>query len=189
MSDGTERFVIVGCGAAKQTGGRWPAKNLYTSTYFEKKREYAETHGDQWAILSAKHGLVWPGQKLRPYETSINDLGDDALDELAHEVGMDLIDWVAWEQADGAEVDEIVVLAGKKYIDLLRERETFHAGVPANAVFPLQRNDLGGIGEQMSWLNDRVQATQQTTLVQADGGRNCRSLSTATERSEEGDSA
>ncbi|WP_436909957.1 DUF6884 domain-containing protein [Halosimplex marinum] len=179
------KFVLVGCGAAKRDrdhGKKWPAKDLYTSTYFEKKREYAETLGDQWAVLSAEHGLVWPDQKLRPYETSIDDLDDDALDELAYEVGMDLIDWIAWEQADGVEVDEIVVLAGKKYIDPLRERETFHAGVPANVVFPLQQNDLGGIGEQMGWLKDRVETTRQTTLVPDGGPCNQRYVGTGTER-------
>ena len=181
MADGgqvegdNERFVIVGCGAAKRDGSygqTYPAKDLYTSTYFKKKREYAEVRGDHWMILSAEHGLVPPNAELRPYETSIDDLGEDDLDQLAHEVGMDLIDWVAWEQGNGVEVDEIVVLAGKKYIEPLRERETFHAGIEPTVVFPLQQNDLGGIGEQMSWLKSRVEAqeSEQTKLV-TDGGR------------------
>ena len=185
--NGTERFVIVGCGAAKRDESRrqsYPAKDLYTSTYFKKKREYAEVRGDQWMILSAEHGLVPPNAELRPYETSIDDLDEDDLGQLAHEVGMSLIDWVAF---NGVEVDDIVVLAGKKYIEPLRERETFHAGIEPTVVFPLQQNDLGGIGEQMSWLDERVDAEspQQTALV-ADGGEwNDHDVQPATDRPED----
>jgi hypothetical protein len=168
----TERFVIVGCGAAKRDGSQgqtYAAKELYTSTYFQKKREYAETVGDQWMILSAEHGLIPPTVELRPYETSIDDLDEDELEQLAHEVGMDLIEWVAWELGNGCDVDEIVVLAGKKYIKPLRQRETFHAGIDPTVVFPLQQNDLGGIGEQMAWLDARCEGHEQTTLM-TDGG-------------------
>jgi len=165
-------LVIVGCGAAKRDEPA-PAHDLYTSTYFAKKREYAEAVGDEWAILSAEHGLVEPSEELNPYETSIDDLGDDALNELAHEVGMDLIDWVHWEQTQNSRttVERIVVLAGKRYLEPLRSRETFHAGIDEEVVFPLQQADLGGIGEQMAWLKKRVEAetTEQTELV-TDGG-------------------
>ncbi|WP_158855588.1 DUF6884 domain-containing protein [Halorhabdus sp. CUG00001] len=166
------RFVIVGCGAAKRDapqGQTYPAKQLYTSTYFQKKREYAEMCGDQWQILSAEHGLIPPTAELLPYETSIDDLDEEELDQLAHEVGMALIEWVAWELGNGRDVDEIVVLAGKKYIQPLRDRETFHAGIEPTVVFPLQQNDLSGIGEQMAWLDARSDGHEQTTLM-TDGG-------------------
>jgi len=166
------RFVLVGCGAAKRDGSQgqtYPAEELYTSTYFQKKREYAEKRGDQWMILSAEHGLVPPTAELRPYETSIDDLDEDGVDQLAHEVGIELIEWLAWEQGNGCDVDEIVVLAGKKYIEPLRQRETFHAGIDPTVVFPLQQNDLGGIGEQMAWLDARCEGHEQTTLI-TDGG-------------------
>jgi len=168
---GQETLVIVGCGSAKRSRNcRYEARELYTSTYFEKKREYAETVGDQWAILSAEHGLIAPTEQIKPYETSIDDLDDRALDELAHEVGMDLIDWIHYVQTQGVEVDRVVVLAGKRYLEPLRERETFDAG--PEVAYPLQQKDLGGIGEQMSWLNERSNAadTQQQRLI-TDGGR------------------
>lgn len=161
------RFVIVGCGAAKRDGPHgksWPAKDLYTSNYFQLKREYAEANGDQWMVLSAEHGLVPPTAELRPYETSIDDLDEGELDQLAHEVGMELIEWVAWEKGNGTTVDEIVVLAGRKYIDPLREREAFHAGIEPTVLFPLQQADLSGIGEQMAWLKSRSNGHQQATF-------------------------
>lgn len=156
------KLVLVGCGAAKQDTDRpVPAKDLYTSSYFGLKRRYAEVVGDHWAVLSAEHGLLPPTKEILPYETSIDDLDGDALDELAHDVGMDLIDWSALTEAD-----EIVVLAGRKYIEPLRERETFHAGVGANVTFPLQQAALGGIGEQMAWLKTRASDQRQTKLTE-----------------------
>ena len=192
---GAERktFVIVGCGSAKRERElepgtlrvkRYPAKDLYTSTYFGKKREYAETVGDQWMILSAEHGLFPPDEEIKPYDTTIDDLDDGQLDALAHRVGMTLIEWISWEQGEGNEVAEVIVLAGRSYIDPLRERETFHAGIEPRVTFPLQQRDLGGIGEQMSWLKERVESYQhhQTTLIPATDGGNACNVQPASER-------
>jgi len=152
----SKTLVIVGCGAAKRDE-LTEAQDLYTSTYFAKKRDLAETRGDYWAIFSAEHGLIEPTTEIPPYDTTISDLSEDELDELAHSVGMDLIDWIADHISDGSEV-EIVVLAGKSYIDPMRERDVFSAGIDERVSYPLQENNLGGIGEQMAWLGDRVEA-------------------------------
>ncbi|MFD1601008.1 DUF6884 domain-containing protein [Halobellus rarus] len=166
----SKTLVLVGCGAAKRDEPT-RAADLYTSTYFAKKREYAETIGDAWLILSAEHGLIAPERVIDPYETSIDDLDDGALDVHAHDVGLSLIDWTTNEIAKGFDVEEIVVLAGRRYVDPLRERDAFSAGINPPVTFPLQTNDLGGIGEQMSWLAERVEAVsaEQSSLV-TDGG-------------------
>ncbi|MFD1599330.1 DUF6884 domain-containing protein [Halobellus rarus] len=168
----SKTLVIVGCGAAKRDEPT-RAADLYTSTYFAKKREYAETIGDEWLILSAEHALVTPDRELDPYETSIDDLDEDRLDALAHTVGMSLIDWIANEVGKGVEIEEIIVLAGRSYLDPLRERESFSSGIDPTVTFPLQTNDLGGIGEQMGWLSERVktESAEQSRLV-TDGGSN-----------------
>ncbi|QZP37098.1 DUF6884 domain-containing protein [Halobaculum magnesiiphilum] len=162
------KYVLVGCGAAKRDE-RSEARDLYTSTYFAKKRAYAETVGDEWAILSAEHGLVEPDAEIDPYETHIDDLDDHRLNQLAHRIGMELIEWLVARGADTG--DEIIVLAGRSYVDPLRERETFHAGIEPSVSFPFEQLDLGGIGEQMSWLGERVAAAtaEQSTLI-TDGG-------------------
>jgi hypothetical protein len=163
-------LVIVGCGAAKRDEAA-PAKDLYTSTYFEKKREYAEAIGDDWRILSAEHGLLDPYEVIEPYETSIDDLDEAEIETLAGNVGLSLIDLVGEGLAAGRGFAEIVVLAGRTYLDPLRDRDTFAAGVSPTVTFPLQQNDLGGIGEQMAWLSERVnlESADQTHLV-PDGG-------------------
>lgn len=166
----TETFVIVGCGSAKRPAElvpgtlrtkTWPAEDLYTSTYFSKKREFAEAVGDQWMILSAEHGLLPPGTEIHPYNTSIDDLDDEALDGLAFAVGCTLIEWVEWTRSDGTQIDRIVVLAGRRYVDPLRERDVFTAGIEPRVVFPFQQLDLGGIGEQMAWLSERIESGDQ----------------------------
>ena len=137
----SKTLVVVGCGAAKRDGPT-VAKDLYTSTYFQKKREFAEQRGDFWQILSAEHGLISPELEVAPYDTTISDLTDGELDQLAHEVGMDLIDWMAAHEIDGETVDEIIVLAGKSYIDPLREREAFalrHEKEPTGRLDALHR--------------------------------------------------
>lgn len=169
VSKMSKTLVIVGCGAAKRDEVA-PAKNLYTSTYFHKKREFAEQRGDFWQILSAEHGLLSPELEIPPYDTTITDLTDAELDQLAHEVGVDLIDWVAAHEICGETVSEIIILAGKSYIEPLREREAFAAGIDERVSYPLQENDLGGIGEQMAWLGDRTSpGGEQSTLI-PDGG-------------------
>lgn len=107
-------FVLIGCGAAKrdptdpadlrqatigpdeegtfrggsfgETGPAWRAEDLYTSTYFRVKREFAETvtqwlprpydNGAPWAILSAEHHILQPFEPVAPYNTTIDDLAD-----------------------------------------------------------------------------------------------------------------
>jgi hypothetical protein len=160
----TRTLVIVGCGAAKRDHEA-EAQDLYTSTYFAKKRAYAETIGDDWQVLSAEYGLVPHDFVIKPYETHIDDLDDRELDLLAHSVGMDLINLCARK-----EFDEVRVLAGRSYLDPLREREAF-ATAPATVRFPLQEADCDGIGEQMQWLDERVAAYGEQQRLVTDGGQ------------------
>lgn len=107
--DGT--LVLVGCGKDKrdpedptdlhvasvgpdepmsdlpgaETGPAWPARDLYTSSYFSVKRDLADIvtawargyDTGQWAVLSAKHAVVPHERDLKYYDKKIDDLGDD----------------------------------------------------------------------------------------------------------------
>lgn len=84
-------FVLVGCGKQKQTTDEAvEARNLYTSTYFDLKRHYAETatqwareakqQRNAWAILSAEHVIVPPRHEIESYETAVEDLHTPAPD-------------------------------------------------------------------------------------------------------------
>jgi len=60
--------VLVSCVKSKRSSGA-AARELYTSAYFGKMRNYAEGSGRPWFILSAEHGLVEPTEWLEPYDT------------------------------------------------------------------------------------------------------------------------
>jgi hypothetical protein len=77
------RFVLIGCGAAKAQE-TVEARELYTSSYFAVKRQYAEAavqwartadrRANTWGILSAEHGVLMPRLEVGPYDTTIDDL-------------------------------------------------------------------------------------------------------------------
>jgi len=77
------RFVLVGCGAAKAPE-TVEGRELYTSSYFAVKRQYAEAavqwagtadrRANTWGILSAEHAVLMPRMEVAPYDTTIDDL-------------------------------------------------------------------------------------------------------------------
>lgn len=72
-SEATDRwFVLIGCMSSKRDHAA-PARDLYTSPLWQKRRAYAEDSGMPWAILSAEHGLVDPETVLEPYDTFMGD--------------------------------------------------------------------------------------------------------------------
>ena len=63
-----ERIVLIQCTKTKREE-RAAARDLYDeSAYFRDYRDYAETFGDEWYILSAKHGLLHPETEIAPYD-------------------------------------------------------------------------------------------------------------------------
>ncbi|MFL5796553.1 MAG: DUF6884 domain-containing protein [Actinomycetota bacterium] len=67
----TERIGLVGCVKTKLPNAA-PARDLYTSSLFRGRRAYVERTCHSWFILSAKHGLVAPGQVLEPYDVTLD---------------------------------------------------------------------------------------------------------------------
>lgn len=79
----SRRLVIVPCGRSKiwdkhPSAGPTPAKDAYTGTPFKLNRQYAETFGDAWVILSAKYGFISPDFVLpSPYEVTFKRKSSD----------------------------------------------------------------------------------------------------------------
>ncbi len=67
------RVGLVGCVKRK---GRNPtaAAELYTSDLFRKRRAFVERSCDRWFILSAKYGLLRPGDVIHPYDLELTQL-------------------------------------------------------------------------------------------------------------------
>lgn len=165
--------VIVGCGSQKaQT--KQHAKDLYTSTYFQKKREYAETIGDRWSILSAKYGSLDPSDAVvAPYDLTIDDYPTDSAEypdapyETLDEWGTDFLNGVEnrvsnYERLDQYEpLEEIVLLLGQKYLSPIRDGLEDLADEHDFAVrTPFE--DTSGNGEQMQWLSEQVEQENQS---------------------------
>jgi hypothetical protein len=68
----SRRLILVG-GVSEMLDAPSPAKDLYTSTLWEKRRHYAESTGMPWMILSARHGLVGPDEQIEPYDLTMSD--------------------------------------------------------------------------------------------------------------------
>lgn len=132
------KLVLAQCTNAKRDE-RSPAADLYDeSTYFRCQRAYART-ADKWAIQSAKHGLLWPHEDVRPYDKTTADI-DDAeywayaiADEIEYATGTD---WT------------VEILGGAAYADPLvpeLEGRGFDVHEPLRGL---------GIGERMAKLNE-----------------------------------
>ena len=77
MSDRAGTLVIVPCGKSKiwdrdPDAGPTAARAAYVGSPFKVNREYAETFGEAWVILSAKYGFLQRGgPALR--DSALND--------------------------------------------------------------------------------------------------------------------
>jgi hypothetical protein len=64
--------VLVGCVKAKRQSAA-PAKDLFTSPLFGRRRRYAERSGHRWFLVSSRWGLVHPDEVIAPYDLYLGD--------------------------------------------------------------------------------------------------------------------
>ena len=89
-----------------------PARDLYASAWFRKARACVERTDRPWAILSAKHGLVWPSDTIAPYEKTLKTMSLPQQRQWADTVLASLAPHLAG-------VRTIAMLAGATYRQLL----------------------------------------------------------------------
>jgi hypothetical protein len=112
-----ERIGLVGCVKSKRTQPT-RAEDLYISPLFAGRRRWVERTCGRWFILSAKYGLVAPGQVVEPYDDPLTDKSRSARRAWAQSVIADLQSQL---QDLGAYAFE--VHAGAAYCDFgLRDR-------------------------------------------------------------------
>jgi len=145
------RLIIIGCVKTKRAGSELvPARELYTSPLWCKRRAYAEASGAHWLILSAEHGLILPDRRIATYDTRIT-----AVRALRrgrtwwHSVVRERLWQLARAVPDRALTLE--VHAGAPYVERLREAASL---IPATIEIqaPLARLQ---IGEQLRWYATR----------------------------------
>jgi len=135
------KTVLIAC-SSKKLPNKAPARDLYTSPLFRKSLEYSELLvPNHTFILSAKHGLLELEEEILPYEESLNTIGYGKRRDWAESVLGSL------EKKINLDEEQITFLAGKKYREFLIPRIK-HYEVPMKGL---------GIGEQLKWLNDRIE--------------------------------
>lgn len=145
--------ILVGC-VSQKGGVAAPAKELYRSELFRRRRLFAEQSGRAWWILSAEYGLVEPETIIEPYDTRIAALSLAARHELAARVADDLETALGDLQGKRIEIhagDEYVLAVGPA----LRKRG-------GEIIRPLQGLR---IGEQLGWYGQALGLGVGKTLV------------------------
>lgn len=141
----TREIGLVSCVKTKRNEPTTP-KDLYTSSYFEKMRSYAEHYHDDWWILSAKHGLLDPdGEPIEPYNETLSGARVATKREWAEQVTEQLD-----EEGLLSEEVTLVLHAGKDYYEELLpliEEVGVSIEIPTEGLF---------IGEKKAWYNERI---------------------------------
>jgi hypothetical protein len=136
---------LVSCVSSKRDTPA-PPRDLYTSPYFEKMRAYADSHHDDWWILSAEYGFLDPdGPEIDPYDTTLTNATVEQKRDWARRVESQLKDAGLL-----AEDTTLVIHAGLDYYEELLpiiENEVHDVRIPTEGM---------RIGEKLSWYNDRI---------------------------------
>jgi len=128
------------------------ARDLYTSPWFRKASAYAAQVADEWYILSARYGLVDPDRVIAPYDETLKRMRATARQDWARKVVKDL-------QTILQPGDHVLILAGLDYRENLVEplrQMGCRVEVPMEGL---------GIGEQLRWLNEALEANDVGSCV------------------------
>jgi hypothetical protein len=63
-------LLVIGCVSQKRATPS-PARDLYTSDLWARRRRYAEASGIRWVIFSAEYAIVDPDTVIAPYDRSL----------------------------------------------------------------------------------------------------------------------
>lgn len=141
-------ICLIAC-SAKKAERPCIAREMYQGLLFKKSVEYAESHCYRWGILSAKHGFLFPDERIFPYDFSMKDYYRKwEVMAWRQKVTSRLIPRFIDLFAINGEWQRIIFLAGKQYTkpltDYLRQWKLI-----------LEEPLKGmGYGQQVRWLMD-----------------------------------
>lgn len=146
-----KRLCITPCGAKKvwdktPLAGPTIAKDVYIGAFANACQAYADQFFDQWMILSAKHGFLWPQDVLE----SNYDVAFDSPSELV--ISRDCLRQQILDKGL-TQFDEIVVLGGKKYA-----RVVLDIFDPQSYTLRFPLAGCKGIGYMLQRLNEAVRS-------------------------------
>ena len=159
------KLVLIACSKTKAFLGdeKLRAENAYCSRLFQKSRRWAELRGMDWAVISAKHGIIWPHEKIEDYDLMFGELTPNEKQKWAEKAAHDIHKWrlrrgdfrERWTPPKG----KVIVFAGKAYTEPLR-RGLKH--------FQMSRNETGiEVEEPLEGLQigERLRELDKTTGV------------------------
>ena len=81
-------LVLISCSKSKSFVGdeKKLTKDAYCSPLFLKSKQWAENRGFDYAILSAKHGILEPDEKIGDYDLTLNEITPKQKKQWASEV-------------------------------------------------------------------------------------------------------
>jgi len=153
LSPTGRRLVLIGCVAQKRDHAA-PAKDLYISTLWQKRRGYAESTGRPWGILSAEHGYLDPDTIIEPYDRYMGSQRRDYRVQWSKTTADQVI-----RRCRELGLDTVEVHAGAAYLENGLIEQLNRANI--RVFWPLKGMRFG---EQLSWYG---KAAVQTGPLQA----------------------
>lgn len=121
------------------------ARELYRSPMFQKSARWAELKGDDWFVLSARHGLIRPEDMLEPYDQTLKTMTKAQRDTWARHVAAQLWSWATDRNVTSLHVTLLAGAAYAAWIPLAHDL--------ARVVQPLQGLS---IGYRLKWLTEQL---------------------------------
>ncbi len=114
LKKGEKVLIITECSKEKlgyTSSVKAPAKLMYQGRLFKTVKEYAETMGFDYVIISAKYGLIFPDEMIEGYEKVLQTTDDvEKIRSIVEEKLKPILN----------DYEKIVVIAGEKYRETLR---------------------------------------------------------------------
>ena len=167
--------AFVGCGKQKQdTDESVPAEELYTSNYFQLKREFANTVCGStrigrrttkfWYVISAKYECIPATREIESYDLTLSDLSPYERGRWAERTQNTMDLYLSFLNVNAT----VYVLMGEEYAQHFEEVwEGIDRGSHGRVIFPFQ--ETTGIGEQMRWLREQIDTRKQRQEFAASG--------------------
>ncbi len=137
--------ILIGCVRTKRASA-CAAAELFASPLFEGRRRYAADAGLPWYILSAKFGLLAPGDVIGPYDLYLADQSPAYRTAWGGFVIAQLLE----QLPPGLRGRTIEVHAGAAYVEPLRIPLAAHGALLTTPLAHLRQ------GEQLAWYNSRA---------------------------------
>ncbi|MFZ9077499.1 MAG: DUF6884 domain-containing protein [Alphaproteobacteria bacterium] len=154
----TYDLILISC-CGKKLSGRHQSQDIYQSTLFKLSKKFAEQHGKDWAILSAKHGLVRPSQEIEDYDLQLSKAPSFRKEMYRFNVAKKLREIGSSNFQENASRMSVAVLAGRHYLEPFygspSVRHWFHLSFPLDGL---------QIGERLNWLKSNTREKQYDLL-------------------------